>query len=471
MVKQALAVTPSLEEMATVFKEMRAYFDDGVTLPLSVRKKCLSHLLKVIERDTELICEAAYKDFKKPRAEMLLTEVYTVIGDLNHTISKLNKWAKPSRYATNMLLKPSRSAVHKSPKGIVCVFAPWNYPFYLSMMPLISAIAAGNVVVLKPANETSHVAQVIKNIVEEVFDSRHVFTIQGEGRNVGELLLLNFEFNHIFFTGSAQVGKWIMAQAAAHLTPVTLELGGKSPAIIERGYNLDLAAKRIVWGKFINAGQTCVCSDYVCVHSDDKDEFVAACIKYIKQFFANEKGEYVDYAAMINSTKYDRVVSLLNDGEILFGGQTDASQNFISPTIMVPYSMDTPIMTQEIFGPILPIITYTSESELIATVRKNRYPLSLYTFADSSSFIKNIMDKIEFGGGCIHNTVYHLGNPNLPFGGIQRSGMGSYHGQTGFDTFSNTKSILKSAKWFDISLLYQPYTASKLKIIKQFFKL
>jgi aldehyde dehydrogenase (NAD+) len=461
----------NLSDLQTTIPLLRNFFDNGTTLDVSFRKKTLERLQVVIEEHTKEICEAVYKDFHKPEGEMLLTEIYTVLAELKHTIAKIQKWSSTEYAMTNILLQPARSRIHKSPKGLVLIIAPWNYPFYLSMMPLISAIASGNVVVIKPASETFHTSLIIKKIIENSFDKHHVNVVLGEGKATGELLLNNFIFNHIFFTGSARVGKWIMSKAAENLTPITLELGGKSPAIIDKGYDIDRAAKKIVWGKFINSGQTCVSPDYVLIHKSQVDGFVQSAKKYIGLFFGEDIFVSETYSHMINEVRYQRVCEFLKQGKILHGGKFDDAQNCIEPTLLIPHSLDEEIMKEEIFGPILPLIIFEKMEDVLTVVRKNRYPLSLYLFTDDSEFSNFIYKNIEFGGGCENTTVYHLGNPYLPFGGIQNSGMGSYHGKFGFDTFSNLKPVLQTAKWFDIPLLYQPYTSKKLNILRHLFKL
>jgi aldehyde dehydrogenase (NAD+) len=459
-----------LEDMTKVISNMRSHFDEGHTLPLESRKKKLQLLEKAIERYTEEICDAIFQDFHKPKAEMLLTEIYTSLAEVRHTISKLSNWAAPERAATNLLIMPASSKIYKSPKGVVCLFAPWNYPFYLAMMPLISAIAAGNVVILKPAHETLHVSRIINKILSEIFDKKEVFVVEGEGKTIGDMLLNNFKFDHIFFTGSQAVGKSIMEKAAKNLTPVTLELGGKSPSIIDENYDVNYAAKKIVWAKFINAGQTCVCTDYALVHARKYDAFIEACKKQIELLFGTDVANSDEYGHIINQKRYDRIIELMKDGDILYGGQSYAEKLCIAPTLLAPHSLDTAIMKEEIFGPVLPIIKFESEKEVVNIVRRNRHPLALYIFSTNKKFRQNLTDKIEFGGGCYNNNAYHLGNPSLPFGGAGSSGMGSYHGKYGFDTFSHSKSVLNSAKWFDIPLLYQPYTLNKMKVIKWFFR-
>lgn len=450
-------------------QEMRHFFDEGMTMDISYRKQKLKALHAAIEKYSDQLCAAAYEDFHKPCAEVLLTEIYPVLAEIKHTLGHLSSWAKPKRMGTNLLLMPATSKVHHSPQGTVVIFAPWNYSFWLSMMPLVSAIAAGNVVVLKPAHETPALSQLIQTIVSEVFDPRHAMVVLGEGAEMGNFLLDNFVWDHIFFTGSARVGKWIMEKAAKNLSPVTLELGGKSPSILDDQYSAKKAAKKIIWGKIINAGQTCVSTDYVLVPQNRVEEFTAACIEQIHTLVGKDAFNNEQYSHIINAERFDRLNALLKDQKIVFGGRSDRESLCIEPTLIHATDLEAPIMQEEIFGPILPIVAYRDEQHLLEIIRKNRYPLSLYMFVDDARLRKFILDRVEFGSGCFHNTIYQLGNPNLPFGGVRTSGHGRYHGKTGFETFSNNKSLLYSAKWFDIDLLYQPYTKTKLKIIKWFF--
>ncbi len=457
------------EHLEALVKAMRHHFDNGNTQDMSLRKKLLLKLQETIELNQDALCDAAYADFHKPKAEMLLTEIYPVLAEIKNTIRHINDWAKPERVSTNLLMLPSSSRLHKSPQGLVMLFAPWNYSFWLSMMPLVSAVAAGNVVLLKPAHETPEISRMTQKIVADVFPAEHVSVVLGEGAALGEILLENFEFDHIFFTGSHRVGRWIMEKAAKHLSKVTLELGGKSPSIIDDHFDLDKAARKIIWGKVINAGQTCVSTDYVLVPKQRVAEFTEACKRQILSLVGDQPFTSNEYCHIINEQRFDRLVSLLDGCEILHGGRHQKSIRCIEPTLVSVKDLDLPIMQEEIFGPILPILAYDNKEQLLAIIRKNRYPLSLYMFMEDSSLKQFILDRVEFGSGCFNNTIYQLGNPNLPFGGVRSSGTGSYHGKTGFYTFSNVKSMLHSPKWFDLPLLYQPYTAAKLKVIKWFF--
>lgn len=457
------------EHLEALVLAMRQYFDNGKTLDLGLRKKLLLKLQETIEENQDTLCEAAYADFHKPRAEMLLTEIYPVLAEIKNTLRHMERWSKPERVATNLLMLPSSSRVHKSPQGLVMLFAPWNYSFWLSLMPLVSAVAAGNVVLLKPAHETPEISRMTQKIVTEVFPAEHVSVVLGEGAAVGEILLEHFEFDHIFFTGSNRVGRWIMEKAAKHLSKVTLELGGKSPSIIDDHFDLEKAARKIIWGKVINAGQTCVSTDYVLLPKKRVAEFTEACKRQILSLIGDQPFVSEEYCHIINEQRFDRLITLLEGCEILHGGRFQKDIRCIEPTLVNVKDFNLPIMKEEIFGPILPILAYENKEHLLTIIRKNRYPLSLYMFVEDQNLKQFILDRVEFGSGCFNNTIYQLGNPNLPFGGVRTSGTGSYHGKAGFNTFSNVKSMLHSPKWFDLPLLYQPYTAAKLKVIKWFF--
>lgn len=458
-----------IHHLSGIIDDMRAYFDSGATMSIDLRKSRLEKLFKVIERNSAEICKALFEDFHKPEAEVLITEIYPVLAEIKHTLRNISNWAKPRSVSTNFLLLPSNSKIYAIPQGLVVIFSPWNYSLWLSMMPLISAIAAGNVVILKPAHETPRLSALIVSLIASVFDKEHVHVVLGNGAETGALLLENFEFDHIFFTGSARVGKWVMEKAARNLTPVTLELGGKSPSIIDNTYDLNKAARKIIWGKIINAGQTCVSTDYVLVPRSRVEAFTAACIQQIKALAGEDVFTSKNYCHIINDQRFARLTSLLEGCTILYGGKHDEKSRCIEPTLVIPPSMEHIIMQEEIFGPILPIITYESKEDLLSIIRRNRYPLALYMFVDDPLLRDFVLSRIEFGSGCTNNTIYQLGNPNLPFGGIRSSGFGRYHGKTGFDNFSNLKSMLQSPKWFDPSLLYQPYTRRKLELFKRFF--
>lgn len=464
-------MTTNLGQMKETIASMKSYFDAGHTMQVDTRKKMLKDLFTAIEAHSDEICEAVFKDFHKSREEMLVTEIYPVLSEIKHTLSHVSSWSKPKSILSNILIQPSSSKIYKTPKGLVLIFAPWNYSFYLAMMPFVSAIAAGNVVLLKPAHETANVAAVIQKIIHKVVNPSVAQVILGEGKEIADSLFSQYRFDHVFFTGSTQAGSWIAQKCSEKLTPFTLELGGKSPAVVDKQVNLDIAAKRIVWGKYLNAGQTCVCPDYALVHKDVEEEFISLCKKHITELFGTNALESENYTHIINHQRFDKIISYLTDGTLLYGGKYDKSKLCIEPTLIRVNDLSTPIMKEEIFGPVLPIITYQTYDEALSIIRQNRNPLSFYVFTKNNEFADKLFQNVEFGGGCSNNVIIHLGNPSLPFGGVQQSGMGSYHGKWGFDTFSNLKPVVHFAKWFDISLHYHPYTKNKLSLIKRFFGL
>lgn len=454
----------------TIFIDKKTFFDTGDTFPFNFRIDSLKKLKLAIQNHESEIIEALYTDLKKPAFEAFTSEVGFLYEEINVAIKHLKKWMRPKKVGTPIVLELSRSKIVMEPLGVILIIGPWNYPFQLVLSPLVGAIAAGNCAVLKPSNETPAVSTVIEKIINKTYHSNYISVVQGSGRTVGNALIEQFPWNHIFFTGSPNVGKLVAKMAANHLSPITLELGGKSPAIVDENVNLEKAAKRIVFGKFFNAGQTCVCPDYVLVHHTRKQELIELISKYITQFYGEKPLESEHLACIINDKRMNTLINYLSDGKIVIGGKYDTQKRVMEPTVLSDITMDIPAMKEEIFGPILPVIEWKNETELIETVRKNRYPLACYIFTSNKSFEKNIIQKIEFGGGSINNTLVHLINPKLPFGGVGNSGMGNYHGKYSFDTFSHKKSILKSRTSIDIPLRYAPYSSQKLKWVKHFFK-
>lgn len=420
----------------------------------------------VIVHENEII-QALYDDFKKPAFEAVLTETSYVIVELKHTIKNLKKWAKPKRVFPSILNFPSTDYIYSEPYGKVLILAPWNYPFQLTLCPLISAVAAGNQVVVKPSELTPKTSKIISEIINELFDKNHVEVIEG-GIEVSRKLLSE-RWDYIFFTGSVAVGKIVAKAAAENLTPVTLELGGKNPCIIDETANLKLAAKRIVWGKFINAGQTCIAPDYIVIKKDMKSHFVTYLKEEITKAYGENPEESPDFARIINTKNWERLVNMIEPDKILFGGQSNSNNCYIAPTLVEETSLDSPIMKEEIFGPILPILTYKNDNEIDAILSKYEKPLALYVFTENHSFSKQIIQKYSFGGGCINDTIIHFSNSRLPFGGVGHSGIGAYHGRLSFDTFSHKKSIVKKANWLDLPMRYAPYK-DKLHLIKKVLK-
>lgn len=447
--------------------EKRSFFDEGNTFPYRFRKEMLEKLSAGIQVHEEEIFKALQADLGKSNTESYLTEIGVVKAEIAHTLKHLKKWMKPERRFTPLAIEPSKSEIRYEPKGVVLIIAPWNYPFNLVFDPLVGAIAAGNAVLIKPSEEAPATAAITAKIISKLFKPEYISVVQGEGSEVVPHLLKTFTFNHIFFTGSPGVGKIIARQAAENLVSTTLELGGKSPAIVDSTANLKVAAKRIVWGKFINAGQTCVAPDYLLVEANIKEEFTGFLIETIKEFYGSDAQQSADYPRMINDKRFDAVAGFLTDGTILYGGKTDKKTRFIEPTLMDNVDLNSPLMRDEIFGPILPIISFKNGGEITEIVRRNRYPLACYYFGTNGAYKDLILNRLSFGGGCVNNTLVHLGNPDLPFGGVQGSGSGHYHGWHSFECFSHAKSLVISKTWFDPALKYPPFNKLKLNWLRK----
>ena len=434
---------------------------------INFRKEVLIKLLNaVIVYENEII-QALYDDFKKPAFESVLTETSYVIVELKDTIKNLNNWSKPKRVFPSILNFPSTDYIYKEPYGKVLIIAPWNYPFQLALCPLISAVAAGNQVVVKPSELTPKTSEIIVKIISKIFDKNHVEVVEG-GVEVSQQLLAK-RWDYIFFTGSVAVGKIVAKAAAENLTPVTLELGGKNPCIIDETANLKLAAKRIVWGKFVNAGQTCIAPDYILIQKDMESHFVDYLKEEITRSYGENPVDSPDFARIVNSKNWQRLVNMIDSKKVVFGGQSNSAACYIAPTLIEENSLESEVMKEEIFGPILPILTYKNETEIDAIISRFEKPLALYIFTENHAFSKQIIQKYSFGGGCINDTMIHFANKRLPFGGVGHSGIGAYHGEMSFDTFSHKKSIVKKANWLDLPMRYAPYT-DKLPIIKKILK-
>ena len=434
---------------------------------INLRKEKLTKLLNtVIVYENEII-QALYDDFKKPAFETILTETSYVISELKDTIKNLKRWAKPKRVFPSILNFPSTDYIYKEPYGKVLVIAPWNYPFQLTLCPLISAVAAGNRVVAKPSELTPKTSEIINKIISSVFDKNHVEVIEGGVEESQQLLAQRWDY--IFFTGSVAVGKIVAKAAAENLTPVTLELGGKNPCIIDETANLKLAAKRIVWGKFINAGQTCIAPDYILIQKNMKSHFISYLKEEITKAYGENPSLSPDYARIINTKNWRRLVNMLDSDKVIFGGQTDSTTCYIAPTLLEKNSLDSVIMQAEIFGPLLPILTFENEAEMDSVISRYEKPLALYVFTEDHAFSKKLIQNYSFGGGCINDTVVHFSNKRLPFGGVGHSGIGAYHGRLSFDLFSHKKSIVKKGNWLDLPMRYAPYR-DKLITIKKVLK-
>jgi len=444
---------------------MRSYFQSGATQSLSFRKAQLLSLRDAIIAHEAALYAALYQDLKKGKEECWVTENGFVIAELNATISNLEAWLEPTPVATNLLNLPSSSRIEKEPLGVVLIIGPWNYPFQLLFTPLIGAIAAGNCVVLKPSEFASATEQVMKDIIASCFAPEYILYMSGDGASIIPAMMQSFVFDHVFYTGSTAVGRLIYKMAAENLVPVTLELGGKSPCVVEADANIEIAAKRIVMTKFSNAGQMCVAPDYVLVHASKKDALVKAMRKRIEQYFGALPEESENYGKIINQKQFDRVSAYLSQGKILYGGRVNREILFIEPTLLEEVSLDASIMRDEIFGPILPIFSFETKEQALQIIQRHPNPLAFYVFTASGSVEKDWLKAVPCGGACVNNASWHLTNHNLPFGGRGFSGTGAYHGKFSIATFSHQKAVMKTPTWFDPAIKYPPLKG-KLKLFK-----
>lgn len=442
-----------------IFNNQKQFFNSGITKDYKFRLDNLKKLRQMIILNQDEIIEALKLDLNKSNYEAYMTEVGFILQEISYAIKHLKTWMKREIVKTPMIHFPARSYIYKEPYGVTLIISPWNYPFQLTFAPLIGAIAAGNCAILKPAHYAYNTSQLIKKLINSYFDKNYLDVVLG-GRDVIQELL-NQKFDYIFFTGSVEVGKVVMEAASKNLTPLTLELGGKSPCIIDKDVNISIAARRIIWGKLLNAGQTCVAPDYLLVHNDIKEEL----INHIKK----ELAKYIELSKIINQKHYERLLRLIENEDIIVGGKGNSEKLLIEPTILDNVKLDSPIMQEEIFGPILPILTYREVTDIYNIINSLPKPLALYVFSNSHKFQERIIKDLSFGGGCINDTVLHLASSYLPFGGVGMSGFGKYHGKASFDTFSHEKSIMKKGKVFDIKLRYQPYPKT-LRILKKLMK-
>lgn len=450
-----------------ILKKQRDYFATGQTKDIAFRKTCLIRFRESIKNHEQDIIDALATDFKKPPFESVATEISIVLMELNLAIKEIWKWQMPKRVPSSLLNFPSSDKVIYEPYGTVLVIAPWNYPFQLAAGPIIGALAAGNTVVLKPSELTPKTSEVLAKIIAEVFDKGHVAVVQGD-KDVAQKLLKQ-RWDYIFFTGSVPVGKIVYKAAAEYLTPVTLELGGKSPCIVDETAKIKQAAKRIVWGKFVNAGQTCIAPDYILVHSSKKDALLAALDLEITQAYGIDPETSPDFPRIVNDKNFDRLTNLLENVTIFKGGDSKKESRYIAPTVLQNVAISDKVMKDEIFGPILPVLTYETKSDIEHIILSMEKPLSAYVFSRKRDFKNWFNTTFSFGGGVVNDTLIHFVNDKLPFGGVGNSGIGSYHGSKSFYTFSHSKSIVHRATWIDIPLRYAPYKG-KLALLKRFLK-
>ncbi|MFB6455706.1 aldehyde dehydrogenase [Chitinophaga sp. Hz27] len=455
-------------QAAKLYEGQKAYFDSGATLAYNFRKTQLKRLKKAIQQYETRILEALHQDLHKHAMEAYSSEVGFLYEEIDYILEGLKAWMEPQVVSSPLVTYPSSSRIYRQPLGLTLIIAPWNYPFMLQISPLLGAIAGGNCAILKPSELAPATSAIITTLIKETFDPTYIAVVEGDGGQVIPMLM-SFRFDHVFFTGSIPVGKKIMEMAVPHLTPVTLELGGKSPCVVDEKVNITVAAKRIVWAKFWNAGQTCVAPDYLLVHQNVKDELITALKNAIVEFFGEDPLQSVSYARMINDKRFDVVAAYLSDGHVVHGGQTDKTQRYIAPTLLTDVEWDDPVMQDEIFGPVLPVLTYSDLQHAIQAIKKLPYPLSLYIFTKSKKTERALIEQVRFGGGCVNNALVHLTNPELPFGGTGYSGMGQYHGKYSFDTFTHPKGMLKTGTWLDVPVKYPPFK-NKLNLLKKIMK-
>lgn len=455
-------------EIKQIVDIQRNYFNTGSTLPIKKRIDALKKLKAAILANEKEIHKAVHADLGKSENESYMCEIGLVLSEITYMIKHIKAFSKEKTVYTPIAQFHSRSYKKPSPYGVVLIISPWNYPFMLTFDPLVDAIAAGNTVVLKPSAYSPHTSRMIEKIVHECFPPELVSVVTGgRAENVS---LLNREFDYIFFTGSQAVGKDVMRHAAEHLTPVTLELGGKSPCIVDSTANIGLAAKRIVFGKFLNCGQTCVAPDYIYCHESVKEQLITELIAQIKKQFGENPLTNTAYGKIINEKHFQRLSSLLTAQKVIYGGKTSPETLKIEPTLLSPVTFEDAVMQEEIFGPLLPVLTWSTKDEVIAKMNSLPHPLALYLFSSDKKFIKQVTSRLGFGGGCINDTIIHLATSEMGFGGFGASGMGSYHGKDGFNTFSHYKSIVDKKTWLDLPMRYQPYTKLYDQLIRFFLR-
>lgn len=455
------------ENILSVIQNQRNFFATGKTLSVDYRIEQLKKLRSVIVEYEDKIKEALYKDLRKSATEAYVTEIGIVLMDIDDTLKNLRTWAKPTRMPTPLFHQLASSYIYHDPLGTVLIISPWNYPFQLLIAPLIGAISGGNTMVLKPSELSPNTSALINTMISENFAPEFIKVIMG---GVAESkALLEEKFDHIFFTGGTEIGRQVYMSAAKHLTPVVLELGGKSPCIVDKDIHLEHTSRRILWGKYTNAGQTCVAPDYLLVHKSIKAKLIATMKKHLQEMYGDDVQKSPDYGRIISARHYDRIVTLMQDGLVTHGGQQDKNDLFIAPTFVENVDRNMRIMQEEIFGPVLPILEYEHIDEVVNYINAGSKPLALYVYSSNNTIQDKIMEKCSFGGGCINESVMHVGQLRLPFGGVGDSGIGAYHGKASFDVFTHKKSILKKSTLSDLPIKYPPYK-NNLPILKKLMK-
>jgi aldehyde dehydrogenase (NAD+) len=452
--------------ISSIVQQSRQAFDSGITRPLSWRKTQLETMITMLEKHQDELSAALKVDLGRGVEEAWLYDIGFTITEVKLMLKNLKKWTAPRKVPTPMVTKPASSMRVPQPLGVVCVIAPWNYPVQLLLIPAAGAIAAGNAVVMKPSEVSSETSRVLAKIVPLYFTDKAVAIVEGGVQETTELL--KQKFDHIFYTGNGAVGRVVMRAAAENLTPVTLELGGKSPTIVDASANIAVAARRIAWAKYVNAGQTCVAPDYVLAHKSIANELVEAIRTSITEFYGEDPHASKDYSRVISPKHFSRLTSLISCGKVAIGGQSEQAERYIAPTVLVDVDQNSAVMQEEIFGPILPVLEVGSIDEAIGFVNSRPHPLALYVFAQNNSVNEKVVAETTSGGVTVNGTIMHMTGPYLPFGGIGESGMGAYHGQSGVDVFQHLKPVLKRSTMLDAPLAYPPYTKRKFSILKKF---
>ncbi len=457
------------QQITAIVAQQRAFFESGKTLPVAVRKQALENLRAAICARRADIEAALHKDLGKSDFESYMCEIGMALDEISYMLKHIDRFARERRVRTPLAQFAARSYVKPSPYGVVLIMSPWNYPFLLTIDPLVDALAAGNTAVIKPGAYAPATAQIIKELIEDIFAREYVAVVTG-GR-AENACLLDQKFDYIFFTGSKTVGKEVMKKAAEHLTPVTLELGGKSPCIVDETADLAMAARRIAFGKYLNCGQTCVAPDYVFCQASVRDRFVALLKEEIIRQYGEDPLQNADYGRIVNQKHFERICSLIEKAKTVHGGRVNADTLQIEPTVMTNVTWDDAVMGEEIFGPVLPVLTFESIDEVIKTVNDYDSPLALYLFSSNKKAVRRVTAACRFGGGCINDVIIHLATAHMGFGGVGESGMGAYHGKVGFDTFSHQKSIVDKKTWIDLPMRYQPYDRGiNAKLLRMFLK-
>lgn len=457
-----------MKELEKIINEQKLFFKTGLTNTEDFRKKALTTLKNSINKYKDEIIYALKMDLNKSSTESYISEIASAFAEIDFSLKNLSDWMKDTREITNMEAMPAKSFTRYEPLGVTLVISPWNYPFLLAINPIVNAISSGNTVILKTSKKSSYTSKIIKKLLDESFDRAFIYCVDNEKVSHDELL--SYKYDHIFFTGSQKVGKIIMKKASENLTKVTLELGGKSPCIVDESANLKFAAKRIIWGKLLNSGQTCVAPDYLLVHKDVKKELLRLMKQTILEFYGDRALENPDYPRIIDKNSFERLINLMEGQNIYTGGLYNSKTLKIEPTIIDDVDFANKIMQEEIFGPILPVIEYDDIFKVIEKLKFMDKPLSMYIFSEDKEHIDRLTYDLSSGGVCINDTIMHLTNPNLEFGGVGESGMGGYHGKFGFMNFSNRKSIMIRSNNIDIKIKYPPYSKGQEKIIKKIFK-